>query len=172
MWTKFFALFLSTRAGLSNIEKVRILGPSLKIERVGCPQTQVLFGKDEKGLFEHPGNQSSLKYTLNGSLILITGTLATPHLKFSTCRLLKAGFWKDSLHKCHKDPIRGDCLISESFWSAFGSGPLLNSSRAFSFIDTPEIISRQDVTWCSEVWYTLYSGTGTRHYHTTARVFC
>ena len=39
-------------------------------------QTQVLFGKDEKSLSEHSGNQSSLKYTMNGSPILITGTLA------------------------------------------------------------------------------------------------
>lgn len=55
-------------------------------------QAQVLFGKDEKGLSEHSGNQSSLKYTMNGSPILITGTLAIQYLKFSTCHLPKVGF--------------------------------------------------------------------------------
>lgn len=55
-------------------------------------QAQILFGKDEKGLSEHSGNQSSLKHTVNGSPILITGTLAIQHLKFSTYCLLKVGF--------------------------------------------------------------------------------
>lgn len=55
-------------------------------------QAQVLFGKNEKGLSEHSGNQPSLKYTMDGSPILITGTLAIQQLKFSTCRFLKVGF--------------------------------------------------------------------------------
>lgn len=55
-------------------------------------QAQVLFGKDEKGLSEHSGKQPSLKYTMDGSLILITGTLAIQQLKFSTCCLLNVGF--------------------------------------------------------------------------------
>jgi len=55
-------------------------------------QAQVLFGTDEKGLSEHSENQSSLRYTMNGSPILITGTLVTQHLKFSTCSLLKVDF--------------------------------------------------------------------------------
>lgn len=55
-------------------------------------QAQVLFSKDEKDLSEHSGNQSSLKHTMNGSPILITGTLAIQHLKFSICHLLKVGF--------------------------------------------------------------------------------
>lgn len=37
-WSKHFTLFLSTWAGFANIEKIRIVEPSLKIERVGCPR--------------------------------------------------------------------------------------------------------------------------------------
>lgn len=55
-------------------------------------QARVLFGKDEKGCSVHSVNQSSLKYTMNGSPILITGTQAIQYLKFSTCCLLKVRF--------------------------------------------------------------------------------
>lgn len=37
-WSKHFTLFLSTWAGFANMEKIRIVEPSLKIERVGCPR--------------------------------------------------------------------------------------------------------------------------------------